>query len=200
MNKNLKNTIITNFPILSIIILGLIYLYLELPENVLEQRGGEKTFNYPSNIPFMYKYRFAFVAFPILLFFAAMYYAYFTHVTLANYNVWDLGLDFFANFQKQYKIAVSQELTPIDYTYDVNDAMKSTQPDLAKFFNMIQLTGNPLSAMYIKGQYFCNSIRPCNCCLEDGYVSYFFGCPSATDTSKCIDQAGYNKTCKPSGK
>jgi hypothetical protein len=140
----------------------------------------------------MYKYRFAFISFPILLIVVAGYYAYFTHVTMANLTVWDLGLDFFSNFQKQYLIAAGQQISPIDYTYDVSATMKSSQPDLSKFFNMIQLTGNPLSAMYIKGQYFCNTARPCNCCLEDGYAKYFFGCPSA---SSCTNSA-YTKICK----
>ena len=202
MNKNLKNTLITNFPVISIIILGLIYFYLNAPDNTLEQKGGgEKTFAYPPNTPFLYKYRFAFVALPFLLLLLIAYYAYFTYVTVATLTPWNFGHDFFSNFQKQHAIATKKKITPIDYTYSVSEDMKEKQPELAKFFNMIQLTGNPLSGLYIKGQYFCSVARPCNCCLDSNYRKYFFECGTSTPSNTpCENNDSYRRTCLPSAK
>jgi hypothetical protein len=198
MNKNLKNTIINNYPIISIIILGLIYLYLELPNNILKQTGGgEKTWTYPPNTPSLYKYRFAFVTLPILLIILIIYYAYYTYAIVPTVSVWDLGLEFFANFQKQFKIAVENPAigkSSINYKFEITDKMKKSEPELAKFFNMIQLTNNPLSTLYVKAQYFCNTTRPCSCCLDDNYTTYFFGCKNA---SQCNTDS-YNRICKPS--
>ena len=72
--------------------------------------------------------------------------------------------------------------------------MKKAEPEIAKFFNMIQLTNNPVSPLYVKAQYFCNTTRPCSCCLDDNYTKYFFGCNNA---SKCNTDS-YNRICKPS--
>jgi len=199
MNKKLKNTLINNYPLISIIILCLIYLYLNAPDNILEQKGGEPEFDYPPNTPLIYKYRFAFVAFPFLLIGLIMYYAYFTHVVSPSYNMWSLGLDFFSNFQTQYNIAVADpnNISPADinYRYTITPSMT---PDMKKFFNMIQLTGDPLGGMYIKAQYFCNSARPCNCCLNNSYTKYFFDC-SIVDGS-CLTNASYKRICQPNGK
>lgn len=197
MNKKLKNTIINYFPIISIILLGLIYLYLELPENILVQTGGaNKTWDYPPNIPYMYKYRYGFISIPILLIGVIGYYAYYHYVVLPRTNIWDLGLDFFSKFQEQYLIAVKDKsigITKINYQFPIPEEMKNAQPDLYDFFNMIQLSGDPKSGLYIKAQYFCNSSRPCNCCLDDNYTKYFFDCPNA---NKC-DTPNYKKICKP---
>jgi len=198
MNKKLKNTIINNYPIISIIILGLIYLYLEYPNNILVQSGGakEKTWSLPSNIPFMYKYKYALISVPFLLVALIIYHAYFDRVVLKQTSIWDLGHDFFSNFQKQYFVAVSNPAIGVDnikFDYLVPEQLKKNEPDLAKFFNMIQVTADYRSGGYIKAQYFCNSTRPCNCCLDDAYVKYFFGCSSA---ARCTDPR-YIATCKP---
>ena len=200
MNKKIKNILINNYPLISIVILGLIYLYLNTPNNILEQRGGEPTFDYPPNTPFLYKYRFGFVAFPFLLVCLTIYYAYFTYVITPNYTIWDLGLDFFSNFEAQYKIAVSQDISQddINYKYQIPESMKKSQPELYKFFNMIQLTGSPLSGLYLKSNYFCNSSRPCSCCLDPAYTKYFFGCSDAKNSDKpCSSNEKYKRICQP---
>jgi hypothetical protein len=198
MNKKLKNIIINYYSIISIIILGLIYLYLELPENILVQRGGgNKNWDYPPNIPLMYKYRYGFVSVPILLLGVIGYYAYFNYVVVPKTNVWDIGHNFFSKFQQQYLIARTDPSIGVDrinYKYSIPPEMKKAQPDLYKFFNMIQLSGDDKSGMYIKAQYFCNSSRPCSCCLDDNYVKYFF--PTCQSASNCATE-NYNTICNP---
>jgi len=212
MNKNLKNTLINYFPLISIFILGLIYLYLNTPDNlidntinkIIEQSGGAGTesFDYPPNTPFLFKYRIIFVTIPILLIGVIIYYAYYNNVTVKSLTIWDLGLDFFSNFQKQHKAAIVAKIDKddINYNYDPEPAMLEAQPELAKMFNIIKLTANPLSALYIKGQYFCNSARPCNCCLDDNYTEFFFNCVNNPDSSKpkCTGNPQYTQICLPS--
>ena len=193
MNKNLKNSLILNYPIISLIILGLIYLYLEFPNNILEQTGGDdRSWDYPPNTPYLYKYRFAFAIFPFLLIGVIAYYAYFTHVVVANTNFWSLGHDFFANFQMQYILAKKDP----ELAAEINDEFevpKNAPPDLAKMFNIIKLTANPRGQAYTKAQFFCNAARPCSCCNDDSYVKYFW--PSCRDASSCRDP-GYLRLCR----
>lgn len=197
MNKNLKNSLILNYPIISLIILGLIYLYLEFPNNILEQTGGdERSWDYPPNTPYLYKYRFAFAIFPFLLIGVMIYYAYFTHVVVANTNFWSLGHDFFANFQMQYMLA-SKDPT---LAGNINESYELPQnppppPDLQKMFNIIKLTGDKTGQAYTKAQFFCNAARPCSCCNDDSYVKYYW--PNCRDAATC-KEPGYLRLCRPS--
>jgi hypothetical protein len=147
MNKNFKNTIINYYPLISIILLGLIYLYLELPENILVQTGGaDKTWDYPPNIPIMYKYRYGFVSIPILLIGVICYYGYYYHIVIPQTTIWDLGHDFFSKFQEQFLLVLKDpnvKKTDINYKFEVPPGLKNKSPDLYKFFNMIQLSGDP---------------------------------------------------------
>jgi hypothetical protein len=197
MNKKIKNTIINYYSIISIIVLGIIYLYLELPNNILVQKGGgDKNWDYPPNIPYMYKYRYGLVSIPILLIGLIGYYAYYYHVVISQLSVWDLGYDFFSKFQSQYLLAIKDPnigIEQINYQYSIPPEMKKAQPDLYKFFNMIQLSGDSKSGLYVKAQYFCNSTRPCSCCLDDNYVRHFF--PTCNSASTCSTD-NFNKICK----
>jgi hypothetical protein len=207
MNKNLKNTLINNFPLISILILGAIYIYLNAPDNLIDttinkifqQKGGDsvETFDYPPNTPMMYQYRFAFIIFPIILIILIIYYAVFYHISVKNITIWSLGLDFFANFQKQYKAAIDASVDPkdLDYTYQVLPKTAKENPEFAKFINMIQIASDPLAGLYLKSQYFCNAARPCNCCLDDNYTKYFFNCTNADKS--CSTNAQYRSICLP---
>jgi len=201
MNKNLKNTIINKFPIVSILVLILIYIYLNLPNDINsilnpKQIGGKPAYELPPFTPWLYKYRFAFVVLPILLLLLLIYYIYYSQVVVPSYSMWDMGHNFFSNYQKQTKNLVKGGYTPVYNTYkNLPDAkaMEEMTPDEKALINILQLTQDPLSGVYTKAQYFCNAARPCNCCKDDLYVKQFFNCPSA---SSC-NNAAYNQICNP---
>jgi len=198
MNKNLKNTIIHKFPIISILILILIYIYLNFPNNINsilqpQQKGGVPLFELPPYTPMLYKYRFGFVVLPILLILLIIYYIYYINQVVKKYTVWDLGLDFFSNFQKQYNDIVKLNGDPEDYKQLNNP---NNTKDQKAYYNILAITADPLGGLYTKAQYFCNAARPCNCCLDNNYTKYFFNC---ADASKCTDSK-YVKMCKnPTG-
>ncbi len=195
MNKNLKNTLILNYPIICLIILGLIYLYLEFPNNIFKQTGGDndRSWDYPPNTPSLYKYRFAYAIFPFLLLGVTLYYAYFTHVLVPSIDFWSLGHHFFANFQAQY-IEAKKDPSLAGNINDEFEVPKGTPADLQKMFNIIKLTGNRYGQVYTKAQFFCNASRPCSCCNDDKYVKYFW--PTCNSASKCKDP-GYLRLCRP---
>ena len=110
MNKKLIHLITTKLPIVTLLILILSYAYLSIPNNYAIQVGGvtvANTFPLPKNVPWKYKYRYLLVAIPIMLI------IYFIN-TMSFYNnvskmtTWNMGKEFFYEFQQQIKNAVQQ--------------------------------------------------------------------------------------------
>jgi hypothetical protein len=196
MNKKIQSLLLEKFTIITVIILVLVYIYISIPNDILMQKGGAPTFKMPPNTPMLYKYRFAFIALPFLLLGLAAYYAYYAHVTLPSLTVWDLGHDFFANFQKQYIALVANggitADSPPTYASDIPEGV--ADKDQLAFYNTIQISADPLSGLYTKAQYFCGAARPCGCCTDNKYLKYFFNCDNPT---ACEKNAQYIKTCKP---
>lgn len=208
MNKKLIHLLTTKLPILSVIILILAYVYLSIPETYLLQLGGVdnvKKFSLPKNVPFVYKFRWMLVIIPILILGHLIYSVYFTQVLIPSTTVWDIGKDFFYQFQIELNkhIALNQvELTPSgsgaitqfsyknipdSITYGGPQGDSAPDKNLWKFYNIIQITGDPRSIGYTTAQYFCNSIRPCSCCNEPGYIQYFTT-PSFDMKESCAKQ------------
>lgn len=196
MNKKLQSLLLEKFSIISVIILILIYIYISIPNELLMQKGGAKTFKMPPNVPILYKYRFVFVFLPFLLLGLLAYYAYYTHVTIPSASLWTIGLDFFSRFQEQYINLVENDKS---YKGNKLPSYKSKDPDttddnMLKFFNIIRLAGDPLSGLYIPAQYFCNVARPCGCCNNNNYLKHFFNCNSPDD---CKNNTKYKQVCLP---
>jgi len=99
--------------------------------------------------------------------------------------MWDLGKDFFSQFQIQLDKAVKKtqpdSITPSSTAYslfnyktvDTSAQEAKDDVDIKKLYNIIQLTGDPKSSGYVNAQYFCNAFRPCSCCKEPGYAEWF---------------------------
>ena len=181
MNKKIVHLLTTKLPIVSVIILLLAYAYLSIPDNCVLQVGGvdiANTYKLPNNTPWKYKYRWVFVLIPILIILHLIYSVYY-YFHIRSLSSWDMGKDFFAQFQNQVKNAISTGAVPSpsksnDFSYtNVPDPSTTDDPDLKKLFNIIQLTGNPRSGLYTQAQYFCGSFRPCSCCEEPGFKEYF---------------------------
>ena len=182
MNKKTIHLLTNKLPIVSVIILILIYAYLSIPDNFVIQLGGAPVLALPRKTPAMYKFRWAFIIVPVLILLHLIYSIYFTQFYLPSLSMWDIGIDFFGNFQKnlQKLIALKGGLTPsispITYNYKkvkLTAKEATDDPDIFKLYNSILLNGDPLSVGYLSSQYFCNAFRPCTCCNEKGYVDWF---------------------------
>jgi len=198
MNKNLKNSLIHKFPIISILILILIYVYLNLPDFNPTQIGGKPTYKLPPFTPWLYKYRFAFVALPILLLILLIWQIYYSESVVINYDMWDMGSDFFSNFQKQFKSLKEGGYEPTYDTYTssklpTDKQKKEMTEDQLELINFLQISQDPRGALYSKTQFFCNAARPCNCCLDNKYTKEFFNCEGKT----CENNSDYLAICKP---
>lgn len=190
MNKKLIHLLTNKLPVISVIILILAYIYISIPDNYVVQLGGSNKLALPKHTPFLYKFRWALVIVPILIFIHLIYSIYYTKVYMPSLSIWDLGKDFFKQFQVQMNKAVALSggvaesvsgKTPsasvaqmFNYkTVNTNSKEAKSDIDLWRLYNMIQLTGDPLSSGYNGAQYFCNAFRPCDCCSEPGYVKWF---------------------------
>jgi len=109
MNKKTIHILTHKLPIISIIILILAYAYLNIPENYVLQLGGsvpgKNLIPLPNNTPWKYKYRWVLVAMPFLIIIITIY-AAIKSQKLKSLTLWDLGGDFFYQFQKQVNNAV----------------------------------------------------------------------------------------------
>jgi len=178
MNKKLIKSITDNLPIIGCVILILTYLYLCIPEDYTIQLGGADpdAVPLPKNTPFIFTYRWLFVAIPILIIIHLIYSIYYFY-TIKSLTTWDLARDFFKNYQAQTVVAISPSvgLNPIvdGYRMDGSGIDPVQQPELYKYVNFTQLAGNPRSGIYHYAQYFCNAYRPCSCCHDANYRAYF---------------------------
>jgi hypothetical protein len=182
MNKKTINLLTDKLPIVSVIILILIYIYLSIPDNFVLQLGGAPVLALPKKTPAMYKFRWVFIIIPVLLLMHLIYSIYYTRIYIPSLPMWNIGIDFFGNFQKQFQklIALKKGLTPsisnltFNYKNISLDAKEAkNDPDIYKLYNSILLNGDPLSTGYTSTQYFCRAFRPCTCCKEKGYVEWF---------------------------
>ena len=181
MNKKIVHLLATKLPIVSVIILILAYAYLSIPDNCVLQVGGvdvANTFKLPKNTPWKYKYRWVFVLIPVLIILHLIYSVYY-YFHVKSLTIWDLGKDFFAQFQTQVSLAISTGVVPSpsksnDFSYEnIPEPSTTNDPNIKKLINIIQLSGSPGSGLYKEAQYFCASFRPCSCCEEPGFQEYF---------------------------
>jgi hypothetical protein len=190
MNKKLIHLITNKLPVISVIILILAYIYISIPDNYIVQFGGANNLALPKRTPFIYKFRWVLVILPILLFIHLIYSIYFTQVYAPSLTLWDLGKEFFKQFQVQIAKAVAlkggvadslsgkTEKASVGQMFNYKTVDKESKEaindnDLWRLYNIIQLTGDPLSAGYNGAQYFCNAFRPCDCCSDPEYVKWF---------------------------
>jgi hypothetical protein len=198
MNKKIVHLLTNKLPVISIIILILAYAYLSIPDNYTLQIGGvpiATTVPLPTNTPWKYKYRWVLVGIPILLIINIIY-SSMKVSSISQISVFDVGKDFFYQFQKQVGIAVTngsvESSAASSFKYTAIDPTAVADPDTKKLFNMIQLSGDPKSSYYKKAQYFCNSFRPCSCCGLTGYTTFFNNmvdkCNTINSTDKTMER------------
>jgi hypothetical protein len=184
MNKKLIHLITTKLPIVTLLILILSYAYLSIPNNYALQVGGmtvANTFPLPKNVPWKYKYRYLLLAIPIMLLIyfisTVLFYNKVTKMT-----TWDMGKEFFYEFQQQVKNAVQQgaveDANAKSFNYKKIKIEDAPDANIKKLFNIITLAGDPSSQLSKESQYFCSTYRPCGCCEMDAYKKYF-------KTNKC---------------
>lgn len=167
MNKKEDRKISSNLSIiLLIIILGLSYLYMNLPDNFNIQMGGASgPPPVPAEcLPFRYKFRYLFYFFLIFMIFLTikeyMVYEQYSKYTYTNYMTTFLQL-----YATNTEAIKNKTISPKD---------KEAYYDLIKVFSGLN--------QYSKyGEAFCGIASPCNCCNEPGY--YNSGCPSGSPGS-----------------
>jgi len=184
MNKKLTHLITNKLPIITLLILILSYAYLSIPNNYVLQVGGmvvANTFPLPKNVPWKYKYRYLLLAIPIML----LIYFITTVVFYNSYSkmsIWDMGKEFFYEFQQQIKNAVQQgaveDGTAKSFNYKKIKIEEAPDANIKKLFNIITLAGDPSSQLSKESQYFCATYRPCGCCEMPAYKTFF-------TTNKC---------------
>jgi len=150
---------------LLVVILGLAYFYLNLPDNFKIQLGGSGPPIPSECIPFTYKYRY-------LLYFGmvfAIIFAIYSSVSVAKLSKLGYGdyikkgLDKFAQNSLDIK---NKTITPDDRT--AYDALVGSCTGLNQY------------STYASS--FCRILAPCTCCNEPGY--YNSNCPPGTIGSK----------------
>jgi len=170
MNKKFIHILNNKLPVIFITILGLIYVYLNIPDDYTIQLGGaipEGSMSLPKNTPFLYRYRWLFVAIPFLI--IGVIINSLVYSQRVEISLWDSANAFLYNFAKQNKIAnekkmkITLQTVPGDLTDD---------PELLKYINMIKLTIFDKSGLYPYAQFFCSAYRPCSCCLEPEFKKW----------------------------
>ena len=181
MNKKFIHTLNNKLPIISIIILTLVYIYLSIPEDYTIQIGGELAPNMeklPKNTPFIYTYRWIFVIIPILI--IGVIINSFVYSNNVVVDMWDMANAFFYNFAKQDGLAKAAGYK-INLSTDPAD-LGVTDPDMIKYINYYKISTDIKGGVYPYAQFFCSSYRPCSCCLERSYYNWLG--PSASKTCK----------------
>jgi hypothetical protein len=185
MNKKIVHLFTNKLPIVSIILLTLSYAYLSIPDNYTLQIGGvavANTFKLPANVPWKYKYRWVLVLIPFLFIIHIIYAASITS-RISSLSVWDFGIDFFSQFQINAKKAVDNGAVEgpdaKNFNYKIIDPSATEDRGIKKLFNIIQLSADPKSNLNKEAQYFCNTLRRCNCCSFPAYTNKF---PNMKDT------------------
>jgi hypothetical protein len=160
--------------ILLLIILGLSYAYMNLPDNFkLSMTGGGNSEAIPGEcIPMMYKFRYLFYFFLIFMI-AFVIRGYMIYTTVIEYSF----SDYIKNFLNQWAKNVTDAKAK---TISENDSL---------IFDLVKTT-------FSEGEYatygnaFCTLVSPCDCCNEPGYQHP--SCSAGT--------AGYIKPGTPSAK
>jgi hypothetical protein len=139
--------------ILLLIILGLSYAYMNLPDNFrLSMSGGGKSEAIPGEcIPMMYKFRYLFYFFLIFMIIFVIR-GYMIYTTVIEYSF----SDYIKNFLNQW-------------AKDVNDIKdKKIKDDESAIYDLVKTTfSDGEYATY--GNSFCTLVSPCDCCNEPGY-------------------------------
>ena len=149
---------------LLVVILGLAYFYLNLPENFKIQLGGSSGPPIPSEcIPFTYKYRY-------LLYFGivfAIIFALFSYISVSKLS--SMGYrDYIKKSLDQYTIDAK----------NIKDAPQEKKIEIEALLNSFK--GRNQYSTY--GSAFCSTVAPCSCCNEPGY--YNPECPAGSPGSK----------------
>ena len=171
MNKKFIHILNNKLPVIFITILGLIYVYLNIPDDYSIQLGGavpEGNIALPKNTPFLYRYRWLFVAMPFLIIgiiINSLVYSQKTEISL-----WDSGNAFLYNFAKQNEIAKKEKMKKI--TLQSVPGEMTSDPEMLKYINMVKLTKFDKSGLYPFAQFFCSAYRPCSCCLEPAFKAW----------------------------
>ena len=142
--------------ILLLIVLGLSYAYMNLPDNIrLSMSGGGKEPEIPGEcIPMMYKFRYLFYFFFIfMIIFVIRYYIYFQSITQFTYT------QYMTKFLDQWARDVNDiNAKPTTITPEEKNVYDTT---IGSFSN-----GNQYDTY---GRAFCLVVAPCDCCVEPGY-------------------------------
>ena len=150
MNRKISSNVSI---ILLLVILGLSYIYMSMPNNYMIQMGGDSPPIPPECIPFTYKFRYLFYFFFIFLIIVIVrFFIYFQYASKYSYS------DFIKMFLNMYAAdtnAISNK-TISDYEQNNYNSMITA---------LTQGTGQ--YAKYASA--FCNTISPCSCCSEPGY-------------------------------
>jgi hypothetical protein len=148
MNKNYK------LSILLIVILFLAYVYMNLPADFRLQFGGADKIKIPPEcVPFMYKFRYIFYIFPLLLIVFNFYYGSFT-IKAANFKYEDYGKIFLTGFaENTLNYATLEPDTKANYDYLVKECNPSKNGMIAEDVSK-----------------FCDIVAPVSCCNVPGYL------------------------------
>ena len=170
MNKKFVHILSNKIPMISIILLILIYVYLNIPDDFTIQLGGAPpagNIPLPKNTPFIYKFRWLFVAIPFLI--LGVIINSIVYSRNVEPSLWDSANAFLYNFAKQDQIAkkANLKITLQSVPKDI-----ATDAEQLKYINMVQLTKFDKSGLYPYAQFFCNAYRPCSCCLEPEFKKW----------------------------
>jgi hypothetical protein len=152
---------------LLIVILGMAYVYLNLPNNINIQMGGASGVPIPPEcIPFTYKFRyliyFGMVFAIVFAIFMGLSVSKINNMTYSSYI--KKGLDQFASDTINMK----------------NNTLKTSDPEFKIYDDLIKsCKGLNQNAEYAGS--LCKLVAPCSCCNEKGY--YHASCPSGTPGS-----------------
>ena len=169
--------------ILLVIVLGLSYAYMNLPDNIrLSMTGGGKGPEIPGEcIPMMYKFRYLFYFFLIfMIIFVVRYYIYFN--STAEYTYSTYMIKFFDQWAKDVNDANGK---PVKITPEEKIVYDATISSFS--------SGNQYDTY---GRAFCLVVAPCDCCVEPGYQHP--SCPSGTPGYIKPGTPGYIKPGTPS--
>jgi hypothetical protein len=157
MNKKISSNVSI---IILVIILGLSYLYMSLPDNFGVQRGGGDKIP-PNCIPMTYRYRYMYYFFLIfMIIFVIRFYIYYSAVS--NYKFSDYIKKFLNKYAEDTLAIQAKTIDPIE------------QENYTELINGLSAKGS-----YVKfGEAFCTTVAQCSCCNEPGYKHPC--CPSNT--------------------
>jgi hypothetical protein len=170
MNRKISSNISI---ILLLIILGLSYVYMNLPNNYVIQIGGAEPPIPPECIPITYKFRYIFYFFLLFMILVVVrFYIYYR--SASQYSFSDFMQKFFNLYGENTNGIKNKTITTTDKSN--YDTMLSALTE-----------GSGQYAKYASA--FCNTVSPCSCCNEPGYQHPC--CPNNTPGYMNPNSPGY---------